>query len=220
MSFVGEKIEPNAGMPGKTVAELQVEKATLFNDCERLRGEVNILSTQKTELEKKIEAEQNLYDDMVLKTTAEMQQEAEKKLEEIQANLQKLGTQYNDLLEQLKPKVTELASATEKLIGLNLEIENTREKFNQQIAEADKDLAVVLDKVAAANVELAGVMSDTDKAKKVLDETIKQTELEKNKQQDFVDFLERKERDLKIWEQRLLPAFKEKYPEAEEMQFV
>ena len=62
-------------------------------------------------------------------------------------------------------------------------------------------------------------MVDTGKAQKEADEAKKTTIAEQSKQVDYAAALDRKSRDLGIWEKRLTPKFQEKYP-GEEMRFV
>src|ERR1700690_1725045 len=75
---VGSKTNPIFNGPSdKEIADLQVKKATLLNDIDSLTLQFNDLSGQKNKLAKEIASEMELYNGMVLKTTAEMQEDLE-----------------------------------------------------------------------------------------------------------------------------------------------
>lgn len=204
---------------GKTTAELQVEKATLKNACEVLVGEINTLSSQKIILQKQIEIEMNLRNNMVLKTTAEMQSDLEEKITGHQNTLQQLQVTLNDLKTQVFDKQNlrdninnELQTITTEYINIKLRLENEILNLQKNIADFKQkeiDSRTELEKV---NIEFSDILKNITQAKKDL-------EFYKQQQKDHENYLNRKERDLTIWHKRLEPFFKEQFPNGE-MRFV
>src|SRR3990167_7943802 len=127
----------------KTTAQLQVEKANLINGLDQLRREVNDLSVRKNQLEIEISREQNLYDTMVLKTTAETQADLEDRVDQTKKVLQGLENQLEIVKLDLASKNSLLNDAKGELSKLKQKIDETNSQFQRELEEAKKTLASI-----------------------------------------------------------------------------
>ena len=203
----------------KTTAQLQVEKANLINGLDQLRREVNDLSVRKNQLEIEISREQNLYDTMVLKTTAEMQADLEDRVDQTKKVLQGLENQLEIVKLDLASKNSLLNDAKGELSKLKQKIDETNSQFQRELEEAKKTLASINTETEANQGRLSKILKNIEKEKANEIAAKKNTEMYIQQQADYARFLDRKNRDLKIWQERLDPLFKQKFPNGE-MKFV
>ena len=203
----------------KSTAQLQVEKANLINGLDQLRREVNDLSVRKNQLEMDISREQNLYDTMVLKTTAEMQADLEDRIEEAKKVLQDLMGELENVKIELASKNSLLNETKGELAKLKQEIDKANAEFQRNLEESKKILASVHKELESAQGRLSKIVKNIEKEKANEIAAKKNTEMYIQQQADYAKSLERKNRDLKIWQKRLDPLFKQKFPNGE-MKFV
>jgi len=208
-----------AGPSDKEIADLQVKKAGLVNDISTAYGQLKILHAQSVDLQKKIAVEQKLYDSMVLQTTAEMQAELEKKVAAHQVILAELEKKLETVTIEIEKQTKFKDRLLSEIKDLDTELQKKQNSFAEEIKKSQSVLSGLNDQISSAQTELNIILVDSNKAKKEAEHAKADTVAYRIQQNDYAAFLDRKARDLAIWEKRLMPAFKEKYPDGE-MKFV
>jgi hypothetical protein len=208
-----------SGPTDKEIAELQVKKASLYNDIEAAIKEINFLSSTKSAITKKIQEEQAVYDSMVIRPHAELAAELEQKKIAHQENLQNLNRKLELVIIEIEKQTKVLDNIYSRITEATANFEKKQMEFKKISSNFQTTLAAVKGKTQEAQIELKNILKQNDQAKKEIEEAKKNIIAEQIKQNIYAASLERKAQDLAIWQKRLDPLFKNKYPQGE-MKFI
>ena len=203
----------------RAIVQLGLKKAELERDYEIKLREVNELDQKRTNIEEKIKKEQAIYDSMVLKPHAELKADLEEKISGHKVILIDLLANLDEIRGVIARDKQIIVDLTWKIEDLKKQIVDNEEKLKTAILKANEELVIIRNQIKNAVIELQLLLTKSEQAKKDFTIADQDTKNAIQKQKDYEAFLERKTRDLQIWEQRLSPLFKEKYPNGE-MKFV
>ena len=203
----------------RAIVELGLKKAGLERDCEIKVREINELDQKRADIEAKIAKEEAIYNSMVLKPHAELKADLEQKISGHKITLTNLLVNLDEIRITIAHDKKIVQDLSNEITDLKNQLVDNKEKLETAILKAKGELEIIRNKITQAAQELQLLSAQSEQAKRDFSATDQATKNAIQKQKDYEAFLERKTRDLQIWEDRLKPLFKEKFSNGE-MKFV